>query len=86
MKLPWEHERNASEELSRIADEEIARLVSQAYDRAKAILSDHETTLRAVAEELKRTEVLDGKQLREIVQKSEGVSTETEELTRDASG
>jgi cell division protease FtsH len=85
-KLPWEHERNASEELARIADEEIGRIVSQAYERAKGILSQHEPALRSVAEELKRTEVLDGKQLREIVQKSEVVPSESEELTRDTSG
>ncbi len=72
MKLPWERERSTSEEFARIADEEVARLVSEAYERAKAILSEHEMSLRAVADELKRLEVLEGKALQEIVQRVEG--------------
>ena len=71
MKLPWERERVASEELSRIADTEVRRFVSEAYARAKEILSEHERSLRAVADELKRVEVLEGKQLHEIVERTE---------------
>ena len=71
LKLPWERERSTSEQLARIADAEVARLVSEAYDRAKSLLTKHEPSLRAVAEELKRTGVLEGKQLREIVDRVE---------------
>jgi cell division protease FtsH len=70
-KLPWERERSTSEELARIADQEVARFVSEAYTRAKEILTEHEIALRDVAEELKRAEVLEGAQLRDIVERIE---------------
>lgn len=72
MKLPWDRERNASDELSRIADQEISRLVNEAYERAKKILGEHDAALRGVAQALKDREVLDGKQLRELVDEIEG--------------
>jgi cell division protease FtsH len=77
MKLPWERERETSEEFARIADEEVRRFESEAYGRAKSILSEHEASLRAVAEELKRAEVLEGAQLRAIVARVESGSHET---------
>lgn len=70
-RLPWDKERQASEELSRTVDEEVARFVSDAYERAKRILSEHESALRAVGDELKRTEVLDGDALRRLVTRLE---------------
>ena len=70
-KFPWDQQRASSEELARKSDEEVTRLVSEAYDRAKALLSTHEAALRAVAEELKRTEVLDGAALNALVEKVE---------------
>jgi cell division protease FtsH len=70
-KFPWDTTRETSEEFARIADEEVARFVTDAYDRARRILSEHEAALRAVADELKRTEVLDGDALRVLVQKTE---------------
>jgi cell division protease FtsH len=66
-KLPWDNERNVSEELARTADEECARLVAEAYERARRLLVAHEGALRAVADELKRVEVLDGDELRKLV-------------------
>jgi cell division protease FtsH len=70
-KFPWDQQRSTSEELARKVDEEVTRLVSEAYDRAKVILSTHEAALRAVAEELKRAEVLDGAGLRALVDRVE---------------
>jgi cell division protease FtsH len=71
-KLPWDRERNASDELSRVADEEIARFVNEAYSRALQILTDHNSALRAVAQTLKEKEVLDGTELRKLVEDTEG--------------
>ena len=82
-KLPWDTTRETSEEFARIADEEVARFVTDAYDRARRILSEHETALRAVAEELKRAEVLDGDALRVLVQETEAGVSGTEELVSD---
>ena len=72
MKMPWDRERTSSDETARIADEEIARIVNEGYERAKSILRTHEAALRGVGEELKRAEVLDGTQLRELVERIEG--------------
>ena len=70
-KLPWEQGRNVSEELARTADQEVTRLVSEAYERARRILSERESVLRHVAEELKREEVLEGEALRALVASAE---------------
>ncbi len=70
-KLPWESQRNVSEELARTADEECARLVAEAAARAKRLLVRHGDALRAVAGELKRLEVLDGDALRQLVARIE---------------
>ncbi|MEX0875484.1 MAG: ATP-dependent zinc metalloprotease FtsH [Actinomycetota bacterium] len=82
-KFPWDTTRETSEEFARIADEEVARFVTDAYDRARRILSDHEGSLRAVADELKRAEVLDGDALRVLVQKIEAGDGSSEELVSD---
>jgi cell division protease FtsH len=70
-KMPWDHERVTSDETARIADEEISRIVSAAYERAKTILRQHERALRGVAAELMRIEVLDGKKLQQLVDRIE---------------
>ncbi len=70
-KLPWEQARNVSEELARTADQEVRRLVSEAYERGKRILSEREALLRTIAEELKREEVLEGEKLRAIANAAE---------------
>jgi cell division protease FtsH len=75
-KMPWDHERNASEELQRTADAEITRIVTESYDRAIRILTEHESALRTVAEELKRKEVLDGDELRRLVEDVKPVVTD----------
>jgi cell division protease FtsH len=70
-KLPWDAQRNVSPELARTADEECVRLVGEASARAKRLLIRHSDALRAVAEELKRVEVLDGDALRQLVTRIE---------------
>ncbi len=82
-KFPWDTTRETSEEFARIADEEVARFVTDAYERARRILSEHEPALRAVADELKRAEVLDGDALRVLVQKIEAGGGSSEELVSD---
>jgi cell division protease FtsH len=74
-KLPWEQERSSSEELQRTADQEVTRLVAEAYDRARVLLEEREAILREVAEELKRAEVLDGDELRRIAMGKDDAGT-----------
>jgi cell division protease FtsH len=70
-KLPWESQRNTSEDLAQLADAEVTRLVTEAYDRAVRILTDHEAALRRVANELKDKEVLDAVGLKAAVEAAE---------------
>jgi cell division protease FtsH len=72
VKFPWERERNASEEQSRIADEEVGRIVREAYDRSVGILREHEKALLGVADALQLRETLDGSELRSLVDEIEG--------------
>ncbi|HVL82308.1 MAG TPA: ATP-dependent zinc metalloprotease FtsH [Actinomycetota bacterium] len=86
-RAPWERvERETSEETARIADEEVSRLVREAYDRARRILESHEGALRGVAAELKRVEVLDGPQLRDLVARLEDGAAPRPEPTAGIGG
>ena len=76
-KMPWDNQRSASEDTQRVADEEIARIVSDAYSRAKSILYENEDALRAVADELKRIEVLDAAQLKAVVESASATKRES---------
>ena len=71
-KFPWERERAGSEEQARVADEEVARIVREAYDRARTILVEHEKALLGVADALQARETLDGGELRALVDEIEG--------------
>jgi cell division protease FtsH len=70
-KFPWDGQKSTSEELARKADEEVTRIVSDAAERAKVILTTHEASLRAVADELKRAEVIEGAALKALVERVE---------------
>ncbi|HVE92463.1 MAG TPA: ATP-dependent zinc metalloprotease FtsH [Actinomycetota bacterium] len=70
-RAPWDRERAGSEQMARIADEEVSRIVTEAAKRARTLLEQHEVALRGVAAELKRVEVLDGNQLRDLVARLE---------------
>jgi len=53
-------QRDCSEETARVIDEEVKKLLSQAYDRAKETLSSHRDQLDQVAQELLKAESIDG--------------------------
>ena len=55
-----------SEDTANIIDREIKRIVTENYDRARAILTDNQAALRQIAEELLTREVLSGAQVRQI--------------------
>jgi len=60
-------QRNYSEEVAALIDEEIKSLVSEAYDTAKRILTEQRTKMDAVVERLKVVETIDAKELDEIL-------------------
>ena len=55
-------------------DREIQKLLIEAQDQAKEILSEHERVMHQAAEVLQREEVISGRQMREIAESLEGRS------------
>jgi cell division protease FtsH len=62
--------RDFSEQVALEIDKEVKRLVVEAYERTKRMLTEHIHTLRAIAEALLEKEVLDGLEIEHIVQRS----------------
>jgi cell division protease FtsH len=67
-------QRNYSEEVAAIIDEEIRSIVNHGYQTAKAILTAQRSQMDAVVERLKVVETLDAKELDDILAGSEPVS------------
>ncbi len=63
-------QRNFSDQIALEIDKEVKRLVVEAYERTKRILTEHIHTLRALAEALLEKEVLDGIEIDQILQRS----------------
>jgi len=59
--------RDYSEETAAIIDEETRQLIDEAYTLVRKLLSDHRTTLQRIAQELRRHETVDAKQLSQIL-------------------
>jgi len=62
-----------SEETAELIDEEVERIVRECYARAVDILTTHRPTLDRIAQELRRHETIDAKQLQTILEET-GVS------------
>lgn len=60
-------QRNYGDEVAKVIDEEVHRLVSEAYDRARAILQKYRTVLNDMANALLEFETLEGDRLRELL-------------------
>jgi len=61
-------ERNYSEEIARLIDEEVRRIVDVSYEKARRILERNRDKLEVLAEALLEYETLDAEQVAEIVQ------------------
>ncbi len=59
--------RNYSEATAQKIDHEVKRLIDEAYNKAKQLLTDHRDKLEAVAKALLEFETLDGSHIEEIV-------------------
>lgn len=70
--------RDYSEDTAIRIDQEIRKIVSEQYERAKKIILENKAALIRLAEELIKRETLDGSQVKKIV---EGLSLEDEEVT-----
>jgi cell division protease FtsH len=60
-------ERDCSEETNQTIDREVARIISEAYTRAKQVLDGHRDELERVVAVLFEKEVMDGEELRHIL-------------------
>ena len=69
-----------SEETAQRIDKEITRLVSESYEKAKKLLSDHIDILNKIASELLEKEVLNTAELDDIIQSKMGEREETGNL------
>jgi cell division protease FtsH len=61
--------RDFSEQVALEIDHEVKRLVVENYERAKKMLTEHMSTLKALAEALLEKEVLDALEIDQIIQK-----------------
>jgi len=61
---PWGGEREYSEETARAIDEEVRTILDRTHDRVRGLLTTKKAILISAAEELKRTETLEGDRLR----------------------
>jgi ATP-dependent metalloprotease FtsH len=69
-----------SEETAQRIDKEITRLVSESYEKAKKLLSDHIDILNKIASELLEKEVLNTAELDDIIRSKMGEREETGNL------
>ncbi len=56
-----------SETTAELIDDEVERIVRQCYARAVAIMTEHRYTLNRIAQELRKNETIDARQLRDIL-------------------
>ncbi|MFQ6089935.1 MAG: ATP-dependent zinc metalloprotease FtsH, partial [Candidatus Bipolaricaulia bacterium] len=59
--------RDHSEKMSALVDEEIKRIIEECHEQAKELLRENRTALKKIAEELLKVEVLEGKRLDELL-------------------
>jgi cell division protease FtsH len=78
--------RNYSETVAAQIDEEIERLISEAYARTNSILSEHIDKLHAVAGALLERDKVDGKEFIEIMEGKAENDDDTSEITVSGSG
>ena len=69
------HTKNYSEEIAKTIDEEIKRIISEAYDLAKRTLEENMDSLHKAAQLLMEKEKITGEELREIIRGTGSVDT-----------
>ena len=77
--------RNYSEEVARKIDEEVRRIVEEAYERARRALLRHKAALVAVAERLLEVETIDGEEFERIFTSSPVAEEISLDVTAQAS-
>lgn len=67
----YNHTRNYSENVAAIIDEEVERIISEAYERTEKILSEHIDQLHLIAENLVKLEKVNEEQFTSLMEKGE---------------
>ena len=57
-------------------DQEVRRIVTEAYDDARTILDEHRAALEAISAGLLEDEVLDGEEIYELIARSSDVDVD----------
>jgi hypothetical protein len=69
---PWSRQRTYAEGTQQVIDHEVSRLLTEAEDTARALLSDNRDALDAVVAALLEEETISGEELTEIVNRVRG--------------
>jgi cell division protease FtsH len=67
-----------SEETAQLIDEEVQRIVGTCYEQAVTLLTTYRTTLDRIAQELRRNETIDAKQMHKIMEETGAPLAETQ--------
>ncbi len=70
---------NCGQETASEIDQEVMKLLKDAYEQAKALLSEHRKSLDEIADFLIKKETITGKEFMEIFYRSEGIDPEEKE-------
>src|SRR6266536_2578858 len=71
-----------SETTAELIDDEVDRIVRMCYERTLELLSSHRATLDRIAQELRRQETIDARQLKQILEET-GITVPMPEPTRN---
>ena len=66
------HSRDYSEDMSRVVDEEVARILREQEDRARRVLEEHLEGLKAVARAVLEKETVDGAEVARLIEDAYG--------------
>jgi cell division protease FtsH len=66
------HSRDYSEDMSRVVDEEVSKILRAQEHRAREVLEEHRVGLEAVARELLRKETVDGREVARMIDEAFG--------------
>ena len=75
-----------SEETAELIDEEVNRIVSTGYEQALSLLTTYRPTLDRIAQDLRRYETIDAKQLRAIMEETGAPLSQSQVATQSQKG
>ena len=80
------NDRQYSEETAREIDKEIARIMRESKDRAREVLNERRNILDDLVEILFKNEVMDGDELRDLLNRTNGEAEVGKEGAEEAEG